>query len=109
MSRTSPSSWTATGAWSLAPAYDVIWAWKPGNPWLDSHQMSINGKRDGFSVADLRAVAGVAGLKRGRAEAILAEVSEIVAGWREVAAEVGVDERMAEQIASSHRLTLPST
>ena len=34
------------GAWSLAPAYDVIWAWKPGNPWLDSHQMSINGKRD---------------------------------------------------------------
>jgi serine/threonine-protein kinase HipA len=97
-----------TGAWSLAPAYDVIWAWKPGNPWLDSHQMSINGKRDGFSVADLRAVAGVAGLKRGRAEAILAEVSEIVAGWREVAAEVGVDERMAEQIASSHRLTLPS-
>ena len=45
------------GAWSLAPAYDVIWAWKPGNPWLDSHQMSINGKRDGFTVADLRAVA----------------------------------------------------
>ena len=34
------------GAWSLAPAYDVIWAWKPGNPWLDCHQMSINGKRD---------------------------------------------------------------
>ena len=57
------------GAWSLAPAYDVIWAWQPGNPWLDSHQMSINGKRDAFSVADLRAVAAVAGLKRGRAEA----------------------------------------
>src|ERR1039458_7820371 len=43
------------GAWSLAPAYDMIWAWKPGNPWLDSHQMSINGKRDRFTVADLRA------------------------------------------------------
>jgi serine/threonine-protein kinase HipA len=95
------------GAWSLAPAYDVIWAWKPGNPWLDSHQMSINGKRDGFSVADLRAVAAVAGLKRGRAEVILAEVGEIVAGWRVIAEEVGVDERIAEQIARSHRLTLP--
>ncbi|HEY5045802.1 MAG TPA: type II toxin-antitoxin system HipA family toxin [Solirubrobacteraceae bacterium] len=94
------------GAWSLAPAYDVIWAWKPGNPWLDSHQMSINGKRTGFTVADLRAVAGVAGLKRGRAEAILAEVSAVVAGWREIADEVGVDEQMAEQIARSHRLTL---
>jgi serine/threonine-protein kinase HipA len=70
--------------------------------------MSLNGKRDGFSVADLRAVAGVAGLKRGRAEAILAEVVEVVAGWRGVAEEVGVDEQMVEQIARSHRLTLPS-
>ncbi len=95
------------GAWSLAPAYDVIWAWRPGNPWLGSHQMTINGKRDGFTVADLRAVAAVVGLKRGRAEAILAEVGEVIAGWREVAEEVGVDEQMAEQIARSHRLTLP--
>jgi serine/threonine-protein kinase HipA len=95
------------GAWSLAPAFDVIWAWKPGNLWLDSHQMSINGKRDGFTVADLRATAGVAGLKRGRAEAILAEVAAVVAGWSEIADEVGVDERMAEQIARSHRLKLP--
>jgi len=96
------------GAWSLAPAYDVIWAWKPGNPWLDAHQMSINGKRDGFSVADLRAVAAVAGLKRGRAEAILAEVSDVIAGWPRVAEEVGVDEQMVEQIARSHCLRLPT-
>jgi serine/threonine-protein kinase HipA len=96
------------GAWSLAPAYDVIWAWRPGNIWLHSHQMSINGKRDGFSVADLRAVAGVAGLPRGRAETILGEVSEVVAGWPMLAAEVGVEGRMAERIASSHRLKLPA-
>jgi serine/threonine-protein kinase HipA len=96
------------GAWSLAPAYDVIWAWKPGNPWLDSHQMSLGGKRDGFTVADLRAVAKLAGLKRGRAEAILAEVSAAVAGWPEIADEVKVEEQMAEQIARSHRLTLPA-
>lgn len=96
------------GAWSLAPAYDVSWAWKPGNPWLDSHQMSINGKRTGFTVADLRGVAGVAGLKRGRAEAILVEVAAVVAGWTKIADEVGVDEQMAEQIARSHRLTLPT-
>ncbi|HEY2768762.1 MAG TPA: type II toxin-antitoxin system HipA family toxin [Solirubrobacteraceae bacterium] len=96
------------GAWSLAPAYDLVWAWKPGNLWLDSHQMSINGKRDGFSVADLRAVAGVAGLPRGRAAAVFAEVSDVVAGWRTVAEEVGVDEQMAEQIARTHRLKLPA-
>jgi hypothetical protein len=62
-----------------------------GNLWLDSHQMSINGKRSGFTVADLREVAGVAGLKRGRAQAILAEVAAVVASWTEIADEVGVD------------------
>ncbi len=96
------------GAWLLAPAYDVIWAWKPGNPWLDSHQMSINGKRSGFTVADLREVAGVAGLKRGRAQVILAEVTAAVAGWTAIAEQLGVDEKMAEQIARSHRLTVPT-
>ena len=95
------------GAWSLAPAYDVTWAWKPGNLWLDSHQMSINGKRDGFTVADVRAAARVAGLKRGRAEAVLAEVGDAVQGWRAIAAEVGIAEEMAEAIARSHRLALP--
>jgi serine/threonine-protein kinase HipA len=96
------------GAWSLAPAYDVVWAWQPGNLWLDSHQMSINSKRNGFTVADLRAVAALGGLTRGRAEAILAEVYAVVSGWREIAEEVGIDEAMATRIASSHRLDLPS-
>ncbi|HEX7610603.1 MAG TPA: type II toxin-antitoxin system HipA family toxin [Solirubrobacteraceae bacterium] len=96
-----------TGAWSLAPAYDVTWAWRPGNLWLDSHQMSINGKRDGFTVADLRAAARVAGLKRGRADAVLAEVAAAVEGWSAIAAEVGIAEEMAEAIARSQRLALP--
>ncbi len=96
-----------TGAWKLAPAYDVTWAWKPGNPWLDSHQMSINGRRDGFTLADLREVARVGSLKQGRAEAILAEVVEVMRGWLEIAAGTRVDEALAEQIARSHRLALP--
>jgi serine/threonine-protein kinase HipA len=95
------------GVWSLAPAYDVTWAFKPDNPWLDSHQMSINGKRDGFTVADLRAVGRVAGLKQGLTEAILGEVSEAVAGWPGFADPAGVGEEMASTIADSHRLALP--
>ncbi len=95
------------GSWSLAPAYDLVWAFSPGNPWLDSHQMTVNGKRNGFTVADLAAAAEVAGLPRGRAQRIFAEVGEVVAGWPAVAEEVGVAEAMAERIASSHRLSLP--
>jgi serine/threonine-protein kinase HipA len=95
------------GGWRLAPAYDVTWAWSPGNRWLDTHQMSINGKRDGFTVADLRAVAELAGLPRGRAQSILAEITDVVAGWPSVAQKVGVEERLAQRIADSHRLSLP--
>jgi serine/threonine-protein kinase HipA len=95
------------GVWSLAPAYDLTWAWQPGNLWLDSHQMTINGKRDGFSVADLREVARVGGLKQRRTEAILEQVVDAVASWREIAEEVGLDEQTTAQIADSHRLRLP--
>jgi serine/threonine-protein kinase HipA len=69
--------------------------------------MTVNGKREGFSVADLVAAGRVAGLPRGRAQSILAEVGEIVAGWPALAAEVGVEQGMAEQIGNSHRLRLP--
>lgn len=94
------------GSWSLAPAYDVVWAWSPGNPWLDSHQMTVNGKRDGFTVADISAVAEVAGLPRGRARRILAEVGDVVASWPAIAEEVGVSDAMVERIAQTHRLAL---
>jgi serine/threonine-protein kinase HipA len=70
--------------------------------------MSINGKRDRFTVADLREVARVAGLKRGRADTALTEVSAAVAGWRAIAEEVGIAEEMADEIARSHRLALPA-
>lgn len=95
------------GGWRLAPAYDVIWAFSPGNRWLDTHQMTINGKRDHFTVADLRAVAQLAGLPRGRAERILAEITDVVRDWPAVAEEVGVEEQLVRRIADSHRLALP--
>ena len=69
--------------------------------------MTINGRRDGFGVADLRAVADVAGLPRGRGETILAEVTEVVADWPRFAQDVGVEEEMCRRIAGSHRLSLP--
>lgn len=95
------------GTWSLAPAYDLTWACQPGNRWVGAHQMSINGKRDAFTVADLRAVAAVAGLPRGRVQRILAEVADVVSRWPRFADEVGIDEQMAERIGRSHLLRLP--
>lgn len=95
------------GAWRLAPAYDLTWSYKPGNRWLQAHQMTINGKRDDFTTDDLRTVARLAGLKRGRADTVLREVTEVVADWPAIADRVGVGERLRDQARASHRLTLP--
>ena len=60
-----------SGNWRLSPAFDVVYAYNPRGRQTARHQMTINGKRDDFSVDDLRAAARTAGLKRGRAEGIL--------------------------------------
>ena len=94
------------GTWSLAPAFDVTYAYNPTGVWTGRHQMSMNGKRDGFTIDDFRSCAQVASLKRGRADGIVSEVREAVLRWPTFAAAARVDERQAEQIRGSHRLAL---
>lgn len=95
-----------TGAWALAPAYDLTWSYAPGNRWLNAHQMTIAGKRDEFTREDLRSVATFAGLKRGAADRILQQVTDAVSDWPARADAVGVDERLRDAARASHRLTL---
>ncbi len=95
------------GRWSLSPAFDVIYAYNPSGGWTRLHQMSMHGKRDGFTGADFRACADTAGMSRRRAVAILAEVRDAVATWPALAAEAGVPEKQAQAIAATHRLTIP--
>ena len=94
------------GRWSLSPAFDVMYAYNPSGRWTANHQMSLAGKREGFTLEDLKAVAKTASMKRGRAEAIAREVTGAVSRWREFAATAGVDSRQAEMIAGVHRLDL---
>jgi serine/threonine-protein kinase HipA len=96
------------GRWSLAPAYDVMWAFNPDGTWTSAHQMTVNGKRDGFTVADLDAVASAASMRRGRARAILTEVLDAVVTWPDIARDVGVPARWIDRIGASHRLSWPS-
>jgi serine/threonine-protein kinase HipA len=80
----------------------------PDGAWTARHQMTLNGKRDGFTHADLEAVAAGASMKRGRASAVLAEVLDAARRWPEFAAEAGVDESRAAAVAATHRLELPA-
>ncbi len=95
------------GHWSLSPAFDVIHSYQPGGRWTSQHQMTIQGKRDGFTRADLDACGKVAGLKRGRPASILEEVNAAVARWSTFAAAAGVPAAQAEAIGHTLRLDLP--
>jgi len=96
-----------SGRWSLAPAYDVTWACDPANRWLQSHQMTINGKRERITVEDLVAVEKRIGLVRGTAKRLLREVDDAVATWPQIAEDVAVEPAMAGAIERSLLRTLP--
>ena len=97
------------GRWSLAPAFDLTYSHNPAGRWTASHQMMMNGKRDGFTLADFRACAKSALMKRGRAEAIVEEVRAAVAKWPDCAEQAQVMKEWRDQIQRSLRLKIPRT
>ncbi len=92
------------GRWSLAPAFDVTYSFQPQGRWTSQHQMTLNGKRDGFTLEDFRACAEAVAMKRGRAAAILEEVRRTVSRWPQYAEEAGVAVDWRDKIARTLRL-----
>jgi len=93
-----------TGQWSLSPAFDLTYSYQPTGRWTSVHQMTLNGKRDGFVLEDFKDCAKAASMKRGRAEAIIGEVTEVVSRWRDFADEVGVLPGQRDRIQETLRL-----
>lgn len=77
-----------SGRWSLSPAYDITYCY--GQGWTSQHQMSINGKRDGFELSDLWSVAKHADISQHTASGILEEVMAVVKQWPTFAKKAGV-------------------
>lgn len=93
--------------WTLSPAYDLAYSYKPGSPWVNSHWMTINGKRDGFSREDFLAFSSISPLfKPAKVKSILEEVTEAVSGWRALAAEHEVPGGLIDEVEKNLRLNL---
>lgn len=92
--------------WRLAPAFDVAYSYKANSPWVNSHQLSLNGKRDNFTYEDLMAVASLIGNFRQQARQIILQVTEVVSRWPDYAEEAGVFTGFREQIRQNLRLGL---
>lgn len=92
------------GRWELSPAYDVTYSYNPTGRWTSSHQMSMNGKQEYFTMEDFKQCGKSALMKRGRAKTIVQEVIEVVSRWPLFAQEAGVDRVWSSEIAQKHRL-----
>jgi len=78
------------GGWSLAPAYDLTFAYHPGSQWLRQHLMSVNGRFEAITRRDLLVLADQFQIRDARG--VVSEVEAAVARWPEFAAESGLGE-----------------
>lgn len=85
--------------WELAPAYDITHAYRAESEWVSQHQMSINGKFDNITRADVREVAERFDLLAEMPDAI-DQVSEAVSMWNGLAREAEIDAGEATKIKS---------
>jgi serine/threonine-protein kinase HipA len=92
------------GTWTLAPAFDLIWAYNSQGAWTNRHQMTVNGKRDKFERADLIAVAEQLGIKG--ASDTIRQVADAVIRWPAFAKEYGVKKALLGNISKTHRTML---
>lgn len=94
------------GNWTLSPAFDMAYSYNPVGDWTSQHQMSMNGKRDGFIFQDFIDCANTAGLKQGQGAKIVREIQSVVSRWSEYAEIAGVDGVTLDGIAKAHRKVL---
>jgi serine/threonine-protein kinase HipA len=85
-----------TGKWKLSPAYDVCHAYRPASDWVSQHALSINGKRNNITKADLLEVARQMNVKK--ANTIIEKIADVVSNWNTYADETGVEKKLKQAI-----------
>ena len=91
------------GQWSLSPAFDVVYAYNPDGAWTSQHQMSLNGKTDGFDLDDLLAFGKFADMKTVETKAIVMDIKTAISHWANFCAMAGLKPDMAKRVSQSFR------
>ncbi|WP_018014502.1 type II toxin-antitoxin system HipA family toxin [Teredinibacter turnerae] len=81
-----------SGEWRLAPAFDLTFSYNPQGAFTGRHQMTFNGKRDGFTHTDFIDVAQRFTIPKNRAIDFAERVLAAVNTWEAEASAVGVGE-----------------
>lgn len=86
------------GTWSLAPAYDITFAYKKDSIWVNAHQMLINGKVEDIKQEDILAVAEKVGIKQADAKNSIEQVLSSVSKWEQFAEQSKLSEYNYQKI-----------
>ena len=93
--------------WKLTPAYDMAHSYKPGSKWVNSHWMSLNGKREDFTRKDFHHLERFGKIfSPSSIEAILDETIEQVSKWRKLAQEHEVPKFLVDEVEGNLRLDI---
>jgi len=91
------------GEWSLAPAFDMTYAYRPSSEWTAHHQMTINGKTDNFTSEDLLKVADAIKVRNGRE--IIDEIQTVFTNFEDYM-EKDISETMVEEMKQNLLLNI---
>ncbi|OGT64212.1 MAG: phosphatidylinositol kinase [Gammaproteobacteria bacterium RIFCSPHIGHO2_12_FULL_45_9] len=86
--------------WELAPAYDISFAHNPEGEWTNQHLMSVNGKYNHFTRADILAVADRFGI--GEATQVIRDIRSAITDWPSFAKTAAVTPKEIDRIRNLH-------
>lgn len=94
--------------WELAPAFDIAYSYRKDSPWVASHQMSLNGKREDFTREDLHIIATscIGNFNRKEADVIINTIIDIASEWDSYANDISVFPDLQAEIKGSLRTGL---
>ncbi|MCL2528843.1 MAG: type II toxin-antitoxin system HipA family toxin [Coriobacteriia bacterium] len=87
------------GAWHLAPAYDVTFAYNSQNKWLKEHLMGLDGKFSDVSSQDLSRFADAHQIPYARQ--VLKTMKAVIGNWPDYAKQAGVSPETSTRIAEA--------
>lgn len=93
-----------SGQWRLSPAYDVNYSHNPAGSWTSQHQMSVNGKKDGFTRDDFKVVGQSIGLSQQKINEIVDQTLEVVSRWPGYAQKADLSKDRMEKVEAGHRV-----
>ncbi len=94
------------GEWCLSPAFDLTYSFDYTGKWTKVHQISLNGRRDGFSREDLLSFGDYCNLSNAKATAIIERVLDAFSTFKNHAELYDVDDNLRDTILQSIRTTV---